>query len=55
MSPGTFGYDDNFEKIIARLPDLLGVQQAQLGRCTVTQLRDVCEHFTRNISKCTRA
>jgi hypothetical protein len=38
-----FGYDDNFEKIIARLPDLLGVQQAQLGKCTVTQLRDVCE------------
>ncbi len=42
VSPGVFPYDENFEKIIAKLPDLRDVRKTQLAKCTVPQLRDIC-------------
>ena len=35
--------DDNFAKIMERLPDLKGLSQSELTMCTVPQLRDLCK------------
>ena len=43
LHTGVFEHDENFERIIAKVPDgLRYVNQAQLAKCTGTQLRDIC-------------